>query len=272
MDESELASTINYTAEPVIKIQRGKDVTYTTALTNVKVGRRFAYTPEETVFAPASEHVVGTATTTKAPPKPPKKAPSQPEEKPSPAPPPPPEDKPLLPSLSEGIKKLAPAETESPSPPKLPSPPKPPQIPKTGAPPQTEEEKKPPKEEETPLPPPPKKVKQKALPKKKKPLPTLAITDIPNAISGTVYDEKGAVLSDLLVSVANEEGRTLVATKTNKLGQFSLSPLPNGKYTVSIQKSDLSFDIMEVVLKGSVSPPLEIKAKGEGGVRQESKT
>lgn len=227
-----LASTINYAVEPVFKLQRGEQVTYVTTLSNIRVGRRLSYTPTtaEVVFAPAKERVIAPPTVKEAMPPPP--------------PPPAPRVKPAL---------LAPPAPERPTPlemiPALRPPPAPP-PPKEAPPP--------------PKPPPPEKIRIKPLPKElrrvelKPPPPPVGE---PNVITGTVYDEKGGIMEGALVAIKNQDGTTIRAVKTNQLGQFSFSPLPNGYYTIELPKAKLPFAIMRVELTGVVVPPLEIRAR-----------
>jgi len=231
-----LASTINYAAEPVVKVQRGEKVTYLAAIRNIKVGRRFGYAPAAgTVFAPAKEKVIEPTLPTPpsitelAPPPPPplKEKPTPPKKVKPVAPPPKPK-----PKLEEAVPKPPPAKIEKPAPPK---------------------EVKPPP---TPAPPP-----LELKPKKVIPKPPPPPAGAPNAISGTVYDEKGKVLEGVVIAVENQDGMAVKATKTNQLGQFSLSPLPDGNYTLELPRTKLAFDIMKVALTGERVSPLEIRAK-----------
>jgi len=86
-------------------------------------------------------------------------------------------------------------------------------------------------------------------------------TGEPNSISGTIYDEKGRIVEGTLVAVKDQAGMTIRAAKTNQLGQFSFSPLPNGYYSVELPKARLPFAIMKAELTGAIVPPLEIRAK-----------
>lgn len=196
-EKPSLASTINYAVEPVLKLQKGKEVTYVTALRNVRVGRRLTYAPTaEVVFAPARERVI----------------------------------EPTLPSPPT----IEPVTTEAPRRPEAPKEVKPP--------------------------PPPPKVEKRAPPKKIEPKPPPPPVGKPNSINGTVYDKKGGTVEGALIAIKNRAGVTIRAIKTNQLGQFSFSPLPNGIYTVELPKAKLPFGIMRVELTGVVVSPLEIKA------------
>lgn len=88
------------------------------------------------------------------------------------------------------------------------------------------------------------------------------LTNTPNTISGLVTGPEGDLLLGVILIIKDSQGNPLRALKTNKVGQFLVStPLPNGIYTIELEKEDESFDIIEVELKGDVLPALEIKAK-----------
>jgi len=237
-----LASTINYAAEPVFRLQRGEEVTYITTLSNIKVGRRLSYTPTtaEVVFAPAKEKVIAPTIEEVAPPLPRRQA--------GPQPPPPFKIEPPIPvppslerpTPAEIIPTLRPVVTPPPLPPKEVLPPLPP-----------------------PKPAPPEKLRVKPLPKGLKKVelkPPPPPVGEPNVIAGTVYDEMGGITEGALVAIKDRDGTTIRAVKTNQLGQFTFSPLPNGYYTIELPKAELPFAIMKVGLTGVVVPPLEIRA------------
>ena len=99
--------------------------------------------------------------------------------------------------------------------------------------------------------------------KAKRQLPVL--TDKPNVLSGVVRDSSGNALGDILILVKNSRGDTVRALKTNSLGQFVVStPLPNGSYTVEVSssnKTDLTFAIIPVEVKGEIIPTLDVVGK-----------
>jgi hypothetical protein len=99
--------------------------------------------------------------------------------------------------------------------------------------------------------------------KSKMQLPVL--TNKPNVVSGIVRDSKGSFFSDYLLIIKNSRGDTVRALKTNALGQFVVStPLQNGTYTVEVSpsnKTDLSFGIIPIEVKGGVIPTLDIVGK-----------
>jgi len=99
--------------------------------------------------------------------------------------------------------------------------------------------------------------------KAKRQLPVL--TDKPNVLSGVVRDSSGNALGDILILVKNSRGDTVRALKTNSLGQFVVStPLPNGSYTVEVSssnKTNLTFAIIPVEVKGEIIPTLDVVGK-----------
>jgi len=65
-----------------------------------------------------------------------------------------------------------------------------------------------------------------------------------------------------VVVIYDKEGLPVRALKTNKLGQFTGStPLPNGTYTIELEKDSFNFDVLQIELTGPVLPPLQIVAK-----------
>jgi len=236
--EFTLASTINYAAEPVFKLQRGASITYVTTLKNVRVGRKFRPIPTgETVFAPARERVIAA----EEPPPPP----ALPKIEPLPPSPPavPIEKPPSAPPPTTSIP--VPAVTE-----------RPPEIPSK------------PSEEIKPPPAPPKPAEKApppplTLPAPERPQPPLPAKG-PNVISGSVRDKEGRPIGGASVVVKDSAGVTRRATVTDQLGQFCFSPFPNGRYTIALPKSKLPFAIMSVELTGEEVPPLEMKPKGQG--------
>lgn len=85
---------------------------------------------------------------------------------------------------------------------------------------------------------------------------------IPNVINGIVKDTKGLLLSTVVIIVKDSKGDPVRAFKTNKIGQFALStPVPNGVYTLELEKEGFEFDIIEVDVNGAIMQPIEIKAR-----------
>jgi hypothetical protein len=93
-------------------------------------------------------------------------------------------------------------------------------------------------------------------------LPFPSLPENPNVIVGMVLDQNGKIVENAIIEISDQSGIPVRATKTNKLGQFfSVTPLPNGYYTINTEKSGLTFDIISVTLAGEIYPPLEIRAK-----------
>jgi len=85
---------------------------------------------------------------------------------------------------------------------------------------------------------------------------------IPNIINGLVKDSKGLLLPTVIIIVKDQNGEPVRALKTNKVGQFALStPVPNGTYTLEVEKEGYEFDIIEIDVNGTIMQPIEIKAK-----------
>jgi hypothetical protein len=96
-----------------------------------------------------------------------------------------------------------------------------------------------------------------------KPKPTqLVLTTFPNVINGIITDAVNNYLEGVVVVIHDKDRLPVRALKTNKLGQFTGStPLPNGTYTIELEKEGLVFDILQIELTGKVLPPLTIAAK-----------
>lgn len=93
----------------------------------------------------------------------------------------------------------------------------------------------------------------------------IALTSTPNIINGIVTDSMGNYLEGVIVVTHDKEGLPVRALKTNKLGQFiAATPLPNGIYTITLEKESLNFDVLEVELDGKILPPIKIAAKKGG--------
>jgi hypothetical protein len=82
-----------------------------------------------------------------------------------------------------------------------------------------------------------------------------------NVITGTVFDPQGGVLDQTLIVVEDEKGNVVRAIKTNELGKFTTSPLPNGRYTIKAPKTSFSFATMKIELTGKEMEQLEIRSK-----------
>lgn len=90
----------------------------------------------------------------------------------------------------------------------------------------------------------------------------LALTTFPNVINGIVKDKQNNYLEGAVVVIYDKEGLPVRALKTNKLGQFTGStPLPNGTYTLELEKDGFAFDVLQIELTGAVLSPLMVTAK-----------
>ncbi len=90
----------------------------------------------------------------------------------------------------------------------------------------------------------------------------LSLTSFPNIINGIIKDSQGNYLEGVVVVIYNRDRLPVRALKTNKLGQFTGStPLPNGTYTIELEKDSLIFDVLQIELVGGILPPLMIAAK-----------
>lgn len=90
------------------------------------------------------------------------------------------------------------------------------------------------------------------------PISELAPTE-PNVISGTVLDQRGNLLPQTLIVVKNKKGRIVRAIKTNALGKFLVSPLPNGSYNLELPKAGAIFAKIGIELTGKLVQPLEVR-------------
>jgi len=93
-------------------------------------------------------------------------------------------------------------------------------------------------------------------------LPIPAPPDQPNVLVGMVVSRQGKIVEGAIVEIQDQEGDTVRAMRTNKLGQFrTVSPLGNGEYQITTEKEGCNFDIMKIKLNGEIIPPIEIREK-----------
>ena len=93
-------------------------------------------------------------------------------------------------------------------------------------------------------------------------LPIPAPPDEPNILVGMVVGQQGKIVEGAIVEIQDQEGNTVRAMRTNKLGQFrTASPLGNGEYQITTEKEGCNFDIMKIKLSGKIIPPIEIREK-----------
>lgn len=86
-----------------------------------------------------------------------------------------------------------------------------------------------------------------------------------NTLWGFVKTDIGKPVTDIVVIVKNMRGEPVRATKTNALGQFTLTTqINNGKYNIEVSsnnKTGLLFDIISVEASGNVIPPVEFTGR-----------
>ena len=236
VERASLASAVNFN-EPVYKVQRGRVASYFAARRNIRAGRRL--TPlaiaGEMVYAPVREQVI---------------SPELPEAPMLAAPilPPPTAYSGVPPEAGTVSIPMAPVEAPEP----LPTP----VVPLPAPIPEPEPIAPPPTVPEAPLIPmaPP-------LPKPSAAQPITPPKAGENILAGTVFDPQGGVLDQTLVVIEDEKGNVVRATKTNELGKFSSSPLPNGQYVIKIPKTSFPFATMKIELTGKEMEELEIRSK-----------
>ncbi|KKQ66898.1 MAG: hypothetical protein US86_C0002G0015 [Candidatus Daviesbacteria bacterium GW2011_GWA2_38_24] len=97
---------------------------------------------------------------------------------------------------------------------------------------------------------------------KKQVASSFSLTSTPNVISGIVTDAQNNYIEGVIVVTHDKEGLPVRALKTNKLGQFiTATPLPNGTYTLTLEKENLVFDDIRIDLDGTLLSPVRIAAK-----------
>lgn len=100
---------------------------------------------------------------------------------------------------------------------------------------------------------------------KAKSISNITLTTFPNIVNGIVTDSGGNYVEQAIVVAHDHQGLPVRALKTNKLGQFiAATPLPNGTYTIAVEKENLSFDVVQLELTGEISKPVIITAKPVG--------
>ncbi len=82
----------------------------------------------------------------------------------------------------------------------------------------------------------------------------------PNTLVGLTLTPDGQILDGVMVEIKNQ-GLTLRATKSNKLGQFLFArPLENGLYQIIAEKENYKFSEYSIELNGNIMNPLKIQA------------
>jgi len=84
----------------------------------------------------------------------------------------------------------------------------------------------------------------------------------PNLVVGQVIDINKKIVEGAILEIIDSEGRPVRALKTNRAGHFMIvTPLPNGDYTISTERDELTFDPVAIRLNGEIFEPIAIKAK-----------
>lgn len=85
----------------------------------------------------------------------------------------------------------------------------------------------------------------------------------PNLVVGMVLSQEGKIVDNAILEIRESgTGHPVRATKTNKIGQFSIiTPLKSGSYDIVTEKEGFSFDNILFEAKGDIIPPIEIRAK-----------
>ncbi len=92
--------------------------------------------------------------------------------------------------------------------------------------------------------------------------PTISLTETPNVINGTVFDQRGGPMEGVILIIKDKAGNSVRALKTNRVGQFIVStPLPSGAYFLEFEMPNYVFNTYEINLDGQVIKPLEIRGK-----------
>ncbi len=88
------------------------------------------------------------------------------------------------------------------------------------------------------------------------------LTTVPNVVSGIVKNSVGMLLTEVVIVVKDSTDNPVRALKSNKIGQFAIStPLPNGVYTMELEREGSEFDLVQIKLEGKVMPPIEIRGR-----------
>lgn len=91
---------------------------------------------------------------------------------------------------------------------------------------------------------------------------TVKLTSFPNVINGIVTDSQGNYVEGAIVVAHDKQGLPVRALRSNKLGQFvAATPLPEGPYTIVVEKDNMVFDQVAIELKNEVPQPILVSAK-----------
>lgn len=83
-----------------------------------------------------------------------------------------------------------------------------------------------------------------------------------NIITGQTLTPGGKIIEGAILEIKDEEGRSVRALKTNKLGHFMIvTPLLGGKYEIITEKEGFNFEPVTLQAEGKIIPPIAIWAK-----------
>ncbi len=86
----------------------------------------------------------------------------------------------------------------------------------------------------------------------------------PNIIVGQVMTSDGKIVDGAILEIKDSGGRSVRALRSNRLGHFMIvTPLANGKYTVTTEKQGYFFDPISFEAKDEIIPPIAIWAIGQ---------
>jgi hypothetical protein len=84
----------------------------------------------------------------------------------------------------------------------------------------------------------------------------------PNTLTGQVMDSAGKIVEGAILEIRDIAGRPVRAVRTNKVGHFLIvTPLQNGRYEILTEKEGLEVDPVSFEAKGTIIPPIAIRAK-----------
>lgn len=88
------------------------------------------------------------------------------------------------------------------------------------------------------------------------PSPPIAI----NTIVGQVMDQDRKIVEGAILEIKDSTGRPVRALKSNKAGHFIIvTPLANGKYEVTVEKTGFNFEPVSFEAKGEMIPAMAIR-------------
>lgn len=83
-----------------------------------------------------------------------------------------------------------------------------------------------------------------------------------NIVVGQVMDANGKIVSGAIMEIKDQMGRPVRAFKTNQAGHFMIvTPLTDGQYKIFVERDDLTFDPINLEVKGAILPPVAIRAR-----------